>query len=368
MKNSIIVIGDALQKLQRIASGYCDCCVTSPPYYGLRDYGIPEQIGLQEQPEEYIQKLVLVFREVRRVLRDDGTLWLNMGDSYAGSNKERNKDGQPCKGNSISRDSNNKFGGTLTAKKNIGYKSKDLMGIPWKLAFALQEDGWYLRQDIIWHKPNCMPESVKDRCTKSHEYIFLLSKSKKYYFDYEAIKEPCVGFDNRLPAGSEGTLTPNSRIRKGNSKTFRGGVYTHDNAFNNSASLERNSHGNSPNDEGKRNKRDVWSVATRGYNGAHFATFPPELITPCVLAGSREGGLILDPFFGSGTTGEVAKNNNRKFLGIELNPEYAKLAAARLNYDLCEQCRYNTNDFVCRPICGGCGGHNHFELRIRKEF
>ena len=306
MEKSIIVIGDALQKLQRVPSGYCDCCVTSPPYYGLRDYGTPEQIGLTDPPEEYIQKLVLVFREVRRVLRDDGTLWLNSGDTY---------------------------------------HNKNLMGIPWKLAFALKSDGWNLRQDIIWHKPNCMPESAKDRCTQSHEYIFLLSKSKKYYFDYKAIKEPC------------------SASNKGNSKTFRGGIYTHDNTFDNSASVERNSHGNSPNADGKRNKRDVWSVATRGYNGAHFATFPPELITPCVLAGSREGGIILDPFFGSGTTGEVAKNNNRDFLGIELNPEYAKLAAARLNYDLCGQCRHNTNDFVCRPICGGCGGHNHFELR-----
>ena len=363
MNKSLIVIGDALQKLQRVASGYCDCCVTSPPYYGLRDYGMNGQIGLSESVEDYIQKLVIVFREVRRVLRDDGTLWLNMGDSYAGSGKGRNGDGKPCKGNSISSDSNNKFGGILAAARDTGYKPKDLMGIPWKLAFALQNDGWYLRQDIIWYKPNCMPESVKDRCTKSHEYIFLLSKSKKYYFDYEAIKEPCVGFDNRPPAGSEGTLTPNSRIRKGNSNTFRGGVYTHDNVFDNSALIERNSHGNSPNADGKRNKRDVWSIATRGYNGAHFATFPPELITPCLLAGSREGGIILDPFFGSGTTGEVAKNNNRDFLGIELNPEYAKLAAARLNFDLCGQCRHNTNDFVCRPICGGCGGHNNFELR-----
>lgn len=363
MDKSLIVIGDALQKLQRVASGYCDCCVTSPPYYGLRDYGMPGQIGLQEQPEEYIKSLVIVFREVRRVLRDDGTLWLNIGDSYAGSNKGAAK--FPENAQKYKQGTNKGIVGAASTRnvRPLNYKPKDLMGVPWKLAFALQEDGWYLRQDIIWYKPNCMPESVKDRCTKSHEYIFLLSKSKKYYFDYEAIKEPCVGFDNRPPAGSKGTLTSNSRIRKGNSRTFRGGVYTHDNVFDNSALIERNSHGNSPNADGKRNKRDVWSVATRGYNGAHFATFPPELITPCVLAGSREGGIILDPFFGSGTTGEVAKNNNREFLGIELNPEYAKLAAARLNFDLCGQCRHNTNDFVCRPICGGCGGHNNFELR-----
>ena len=297
-----IITGNAIEVLKELPDCSADCCITSPPYLGLRDYGVNEQIGLENSVEAYINRLTDIFREVRRVLKNDGTLWLNIGDSYVSSNSEYSN----C-------------------------KRKDLIGIPWLLAFALRNDGWYLRQDIIWEKPNAMPESVKDRCTKSHEYIFLFSKQSKYYFDYEAIKEPAVGFNNIVPAGSKGTLRPNSRLRKGNSRTFRGGgVYTKGQSFNNSAEIMRESHGNNENMTGLRNKRSVWTVATQGYKEAHFATFPEKLIEPCVLAGSRDGGIILDPFLGSGTTAAVAKKHNRGFIGIELNPKYAEMAKRRL--------------------------------------
>ena len=297
-----IITGNAIEVLKELPDCSVDCCITSPPYLGLRDYGVNGQIGLEKSVEAYINRLTDIFREVRRVLKNDGTLWLNIGDSYVSSNSEYSN----C-------------------------KRKDLIGIPWLLAFALRNDGWYLRQDIIWEKPNAMPESVKDRCTKSHEYIFLFSKQSKYYFDYEAIKEPAVGFNNIVPAGSKGTLRPNSRLRKGNSRTFRGGgVYTKGQSFNNSAEIMRESHGNNENMTGLRNKRSVWTVATQGYKEAHFATFPEKLIEPCVLAGSRDGGIILDPFMGSGTTAVVAKKHNRGFIGIELNPEYAEMARRRL--------------------------------------
>lgn len=297
-----IITGNAIEVLKELPDCSADCCITSPPYLGLRDYGVSGQLGLENSVEAYINRLTDIFREVRRVLKNDGTLWLNIGDSYVSSNSEYSN----C-------------------------KRKDLIGIPWLLAFALRNDGWYLRQDIIWEKPNAMPESVKDRCTKSHEYIFLFSKQSKYYFDYEAIKEPAVGFNNIVPAGSKGTLKPNNRLRKGNSRTFRGGgVYTKGQSFNNSAETTRESHGNSENVTGLRNKRSVWTVATQGYKEAHFATFPEKLIEPCVLAGSRDGGIILDPFIGSGTTAVVAKKHNRGFIGIELNPEYVEMAKRRL--------------------------------------
>lgn len=297
-----IITGNAIEVLKELPDCTADCCITSPPYLGLRDYGVNGQIGLEKSVEAYINRLTDIFREVRRVLKNDGTLWLNIGDSYVSSNSEYSN----C-------------------------KRKDLIGVPWLLAFTLRNDGWYLRQDIIWEKPNAMPESVKDRCTKSHEYIFLFSKQSKYYFDYEAIKEPAVGFNNIVPAGSKGTLRPNSRLRKGNSRTFRGGgVYTKGQSFNNSAEAMRESHGNSENITGLRNKRSVWTVATQGYKEAHFATFPEKLIEPCVLAGSRDGGIILDPFIGSGTTAVVAKKHNRGFIGIELNPDYAEMARKRL--------------------------------------
>ena len=315
-----------------------NCCVTSPPYYGLRDYGVDGQIGLEETPEQYIQKMVEVFREVKRVLRDDGTLWVNIGDSYLGTGGNRKCESSNKTFNDIQK--HNPRDGRYErnkAMKTNGIKAKDLIGIPWMLAFALRADGWYLRQDIIWHKPNPMPESVKDRCTKSHEYIFLLSKSRKYYFDYEAIMEPCVS-------------------DKGNNKSFRGGgAYTNNQSFDNSSPAERKTHGNKPNTRygGKkytknpdiffrtksgnlyeskplRNKRNVWTVSTKGYKGAHYATFPPDLIEPCILAGCPEGGTVLDPFGGSGTVGVVAKKHNRDYVLIDISPDYCELSRDRI--------------------------------------
>lgn len=337
-EKSKIVMGDALSVLHRISDNYIDCCVTSPPYYGLRDYGVEGQLGLEESPQEYIDKMVEVFREVRRTLRSDGTLWLNIGDSYAGaggiSQPHRDASGGIGNKGTRGRQSYAASAGGFHRPISTGgeIKRKDLIGIPWQLAFALREDGWYLRQDIVRHKPNAMPESVKDRCTKSHEYIFLLSKSDKYYFDNEAIKEPAVGFDNRPPAGSRGAATPNTRRRKGNAKTFRGGgAYTNHQSINNSGEVERESNGNSKNETGLRNRRSVWNVATQGYAKAHFATFPERLIEPCILAGSRPGGIVLDPFIGSGTTAVVAERYGREFIGIDLNPEYIEIAKKRIN-------------------------------------
>lgn len=300
----IILTGDALEQLRKLPPESVHTCVTSPPYYNLRDYGAAGQIGNEASVEEYLQTLVSVFREVRRVLRPDGTMWVNMGDSYAGSGKGRMADGthydkKPSKSGN--------YGGTRNGhlKKTVaaGCKPKDLIGVPWQLAFALRADGWYLRQDIIWSKTNCMPESVRDRCTKSHEYIFLLSKSERYYFDAAAISEPVTS-------------------TKGNARTFRGGgAYTGGRAHDNSAQVERESHGN---------KRDVWTVSTNGFRGAHFAVFPEKLIEPCILAGSPLGGTVLDPFAGSGTTGVVAKRLRRDFIGCEINPDYAQMAADRI--------------------------------------
>ena len=293
---SRILHGDSVEMLKTIPDGTVDCCVTSPPYYGLRDYGKEGQIGLEESPGEYIEKLVRVFREVKRVLRDDGTLWLNIGDSYSGSGK-----GPSGK---ISRDCQNMYkigkGGNIPK----GTKPKDLIGIPWMLAFALRDDGWYLRQDIIWHKPNPMPESVRDRCTKSHEYIFLFSKKPKYYFDSDAIRE------NAKPDNSVRDRD-HTKLNNTPGRTRMGGLKT--------------------NHYTKRNKRDVWKVATRPYKEAHFATFPEQLIEPCILAGSRPDGIVLDPFFGSGTTGVVAEKYGRRYIGVELNEEYIELAKKRLN-------------------------------------
>ena len=250
--------------------------------------------------EEYLQSLVSVFREVRRVLRADGTLWVNMGDSYATRS-----------GSQPPTNTRNSCGHTAKHTPR-GYKYKDLIGVPWQLAFALRADGWYLRQDIIWNKSNCMPESVRDRCTKSHEYIFLLSRSERYYFDAAAISEPVTS-------------------TKGNARTFRGGgAYTGGRAHDNSAQVERESHGNRENQTGRRNKRDVWTVSTNGFRGAHFAVFPEKLIEPCILAGSPLGGTVLDPFAGSGTTGVVAKRLRRDFIGCEINPDYAQMAADRI--------------------------------------
>jgi len=276
-------------------------CVTSPPYYGLRDYGGEEnQIGMEQSPEEFVQELVDVFSKVRDVLTDDGTLWLNIGDSYYNYRSDGNYPQQ-----SVSKTRQDLPQSTpVRGNKLKGYKSKDLIGIPWMLAFALRADGWYLRQDIIWHKPNPMPESVKDRCTKSHEYIFLLSKSQKYFYDNEAIKEPVKqdwGTRDRTNGKyhNPGTgLQPHTGLTKS---------YT------------------------KKNKRSVWSVNKKPYKGAHFATYPPELIRPCILAGSERGDIILDPFLGSGTTAMVAKDLGRSYIGCELNEDYASLQSARIS-------------------------------------
>jgi len=294
-----IIQGDCLKSLRNLAPKSVNTCVTSPPYFGLRDYGADGQMGLEETPEEFVENLVKVFREVKRVLRDDGTVWLNLGDSYAGPKGNNRGEGA---GGGQKRGELMGFGNIKT-KVPHGLKTKDLIGIPWRVAFALQQDGWYLRQDIIWHKPNPMPESVRDRCTKSHEYIFLLSKSKKYYYDNEAIKEPVKkdwGIRDRTNGKyhNKGSgLSPHTGLTK---------------------SYE------------KRNKRSVWTVTTKSFKGAHFAVFPMDLIEPCVLAGCPEGGTVLDPFGGSGTTGLVAQNNNRNAILLELNPEYIEIAESRL--------------------------------------
>ena len=274
-------------------------CVTSPPYFGLRDYGHPGQIGLEQTPEEYIAAMVEVFRCVRDVLADDGTLWLNIGDSYASN---------PASGGAqSSRMTGGEHKRTPPERKYQrpdGLKPKDLIGIPWRLAFALQADGWYLRQDIIWHKPNPMPESVRDRCTKAHEYIFLLSKSERYFFDSEAMKEPAV-------CQTWPSVGRNQEVVRA---VIPGG---------------KRPGGKKENAE-TRNRRSVWTVATRPYKGAHFATFPPALIEPCILAGSRPGDIVLDPFMGSGTTAAVALQHGRQYLGCELNPAYQPLQDARI--------------------------------------
>lgn len=327
----MIIQGNALDILRTLDDESVHCCVTSPPYYNLRDYGCKGQIGLEATPEEYIQNLVDVFREVRRVLKSDGTLWINIADSYCGSGKGGAN--YPENAKRYKQGSNRgSVGSYLSKTSSNSCKPKDLIGIPWMLAFALRADGWYLRQDIIWQKPNPMPESVKDRCTKCHEYVFLLSKSRSYYFDNEAIKEPCVGFDKSSPRGSKGTMTPNAGRRKGNNRSFRGGgVYTNNRSFDNSADKEKKTVGNVPNETGRRNRRSVWSISTHGFGGAHFATFPPKLIEPCILAGCPTGGVVLDPFAGSGTTGMVAKQNGRNFILIELSPDYVKICEQRCN-------------------------------------
>ena len=323
----MIIQGDALTELKKLSAESVDCCVTSPPYYRLRDYGCEGQIGLEPTVEEYIDKLTAIFHEVKRVLKADGTLWINIADSYNGSGKGRNADGNIGVLNSdIQQGNRGSQSGNISKTTVNTMKQKDLIGVPWLLAFALRADGWYWRQVDIWEKPNCMPESVKDRCTTSHEYMLLFSKSSRYYFDWEAIQEPCVGFDKSSPRGSKGTLTPNAGRRKGNRRTFRGGgAYTNNATFDNSTDKQNNSKGNVPNDKGLRRKRSVWRVPTAAGSGTHFATFPPRLIEPCILAGSRPGGVVLDPFAGSGTTGKVAKSNKRDFVLIEISEEYTQI-------------------------------------------
>jgi DNA modification methylase len=310
---NIIEFGDCREIMRRWAKEgiKAQTCVTSPPYYGLRDYGHDGQIGLEETPEQYIDAMVDVFRCVRDVLEDNGTVWLNIGDSYYNY--------RPGKGQSLVKQSVSNTKQDLPdtcarrGNKLDGLKEKDLIGIPWMLAFALRADGWYLRQDIIWHKPNPMPESVKDRCTKAHEYIFLLSKSQKYYYDNESIAEAHKEVSlQRWSNGGEDTN--NTKYNKKTPQTSVGNL--------------RN--GSNPLREGGANKRSVWTVTTKPYDGAHFAVFPPDLIEPCVMAGAPEGGIVLDPFMGSGTTAQVAQNLGRKYLGCELNKDYEQLQKDRL--------------------------------------
>ena len=295
-----ILFGDCRETLKTIDTK-AQMCVTSPPYYGLRNYGGEDkQIGMEQTPEEYIEQLVDVFRSVRDVLTDDGTLWLNIGDTYYNYRSDGNYPKQ-----TVSRTKQDlpDFS-PVRGNKLHNLKSKDLIGIPWMLAFALRADGWWLRQDIIWNKPNPMPESVKDRCTKSHEYIFLLSKSKQYFYDNEAIKEP-VKQDWGTRDRTNGKYhNPGSGLapHSGLSKSYD-----------------------------RKNKRSVWTVTNKPYKGAHFACFPPDLIEPCILAGSREGDIVLDPFMGSGTTAMVAKKHNRNYLGCELHEDYASLQSDRID-------------------------------------
>lgn len=326
-----IICGDALTVLRTLPDKSCRCCVTSPPYFNLRDYGVPGQIGLEPTMQEYIARLVEVFAEVKRVLTDDGTLWVNIADSYGQNfrwgNKEKASDKQMSNRGTVA---------FMDKSKKMNLPAKNLMGIPWRLAFALQDDGWILRQDIIWSKSNCMPESVRDRCTKSHEYIFLFAKRQRYYFNSEAILEPAVGFNNEPIAGSVGAFgQAQSRRRKGNSKTFRGGKYTAQNTFDNSRELSRNSHGNCENNTGKRRMRSVWNMATTASGSVtHYAKFPNELAERCILCGTAEGDVVLDPFVGSGTTCRVANRYGRQYIGIDLNPEYCKAAEAEIPINL----------------------------------
>lgn len=364
MDKNVILHGDCLELLKTIPDNSVNCCVTSPPYYGLRDYGtgtwvggdsncphkrmskysertstghsqkelrgnvgdaiyktvckdcgairVDNQIGLEESPEEYIAKLVMVFEEVRRCLTDDGVLWVNIGDSYWGSGSRgydfTNKWSEASAVQAGSKGTEN----LTNLPKLVGtrgvYKDKDLIGIPWMLAFALRESGWYLRQDIIWAKPNPMPESVKDRCTKSHEYVFMLTKSAKYYFDYEAIQETAVTGEtvrNKNAEGYQADYPNGDRFSEGEHVYGRGG---------------------------KRNKRSVWTIIPSHYKEAHFATFPEKLVLPCILSSCPKDGIVLDPFFGSGTTGVVAKENHRNYIGIELNQKYIDMAERRIKY------------------------------------
>jgi DNA modification methylase len=330
-----------------------NCIVTSPPYWGLRDYGVEGQLGLERTPEGYVSKLVEVFRECWRVLRDDGTVWLNLGDSYASSGKNRTEK-QAIAKSTLNGSTRNQMS-ILKQQSKItdGLKPKDLVGIPWMVAFALRADGWYLRQDIIWQKPNPMPESVIDRCTKAHEYIFLLSKSAKYYFDAEAIKTPLIEHSENIYPFSDGTKTETMYRQRGfktpdgwdtrkelhgnyhkdgrekrikgykHKKDKTGGLLGHSGNYDPEGNLIGN---------GKANKRSVWTVATQPFPEAHFATFPENLITDCIKAGCPEGGIVLDPFMGAGTTALIALKHNRNFIGFELNPKYIKIAEKRIEH------------------------------------
>ena len=316
IKTNKIYQGDSLKVLETFLDEYIDCVVTSPPYWGLRDYGVENQIGLEKTPEEYVGKMTVLFREIKRVLKPSGTVWLNLGDSYVGGGRGNDKKyGQ-------GRDDQPK-----SFKGNGNLKTKDLVGIPWRVAFSLQADGWYLRQDIIWHKPNPMPESVKDRCTKAHEYIFLLTKSPKYFFDSDAIAEEATGYDGRKDTKYKGGKKdmaggPHERWRKRKAADTNYG--TNGNGFKNHSGYDilENPY--------IRNKRSIWTVPTKPFSEAHFAVYPPELIAPCIKAGCPVGGIVLDPFMGAGTTAYVARKLGREYIGIELNQDYIEIANRRL--------------------------------------
>ena len=330
--NYIVYNQNALHGLSELPDKSVQMCLTSPPYFRLRDYKINGQIGLEKTPEEYIQNLVKVFRSVHRVLKDNGTLWIVIGDSYNGSGKAKGD-----KTISNYKQSTNTSSHSTCPTRIFGLKDKDLIGIPWMLAFALRADGWYLRQDIIWNKPNPMPESVKDRCTKSHEYVFLLSKSKSYFFNYEAIEEFASGYDGR-----------NDIVMKGSAK-YEENIMP----FNQRQSLAKNEHNrwkfkNLCNDSQQshtihlnrlknqehlspvRRKRSVWEIPTQPFKGAHFAVFPEKLAEQCILAGSKESDMVLDVFSGAATTGKIAINNNRLYRGYELNPDYIQIGNSRI--------------------------------------
>lgn len=332
-----ILNGDCRGVLKTLPDESVHCVVTSPPYFGLRDYGVSGQIGLEPTPDAFVAEMVAVFREVRRVLKDDGTLWLNLGDSYAGGGhggggsfqKERHwrKGAVPGEGGDQGGARNRDGLGRVT-----GLKPKDLIGIPWRVAFALQADGWWLRQDIIWSKPNPMPESVTDRCTKAHEYVFMLTKSARYYYDGEAIKEPAIytGLANQDDSGFKDPRSFNGKHKDGyrTSDKQRGHSRRHAGFNDRWDAMEREEQCS-----GMRNKRSVWTVATAPFSEAHFATFPPALIEPCILAGCPKGGTVLDPFGGAGTSGLVADRLGRNAILIELNPEYAAMAERRIKAD-----------------------------------
>ena len=350
-----VLVGDCRETLKSVSNKSVQCCVTSPPYWGLRDYGYDGQIGIEDTPEQCVEALVEVFREVHRVLKDDGTVWVNVGDCYCNHSVPG--------GNSDYI--NHRYNGNLRLNKAPGYKPKDLIGFPWMVAFALRADGWYLRQDIIWHKPNPMPESCKDRCTKAHEYMFLLTKSKQYFYNQDAIKEPVSGnahsrgngvnpkskgykmpegWDTSKGEGGHGQFHKNGR-EKGLPESYNGSSFTKGKTALNGnrkgvgkgdrkthvrKTKQNESFSSSCNDLVEiRNKRSVWTIPSQGFKGAHFATYPEKLIEPCILAGSKPGDVILDPFAGSGTTGKVALENGRKAVLCEMNPEYVKLIKER---------------------------------------
>jgi DNA modification methylase len=349
-----ILVGDCIDMMRTLPDQSVHTCVTSPPYFGLRDYGVEGQIGLEETPAEFIARLVAVFRDVRRILRDDGTIWVNMGDSYASGGRGGGGSYMAERGDGAWK---GKGEATGWRSAPAGLKHKDLMGMPWRLAFALQDDGWYLRQDIIWHKPNPMPESTRDRCTKAHEYLFLLSKSRRYHCDMHAIREPAaygptptgVGFGHGFDAVPKPRVTVPAGWDTSTGAGGHGGFHKEGSARSNRDSFQREGSKREQTIPGQskgthrpdrepsswdlltRNKRSVWTVSTHSFKGAHFATFPPDLIRPCIIAGAPRGGLVLDPFGGAGTTALVSMQEGRRSILCELNPEYAVMAKARID-------------------------------------